>query len=53
LPRNSYALMLAILPATATLIGAIVLAQIPNLRDLSGIALVMLGVALHQHQEES
>jgi inner membrane transporter RhtA len=50
LPRNSYALMLAILPATATLIGAVVLAQIPSLRDLAGIGLVMLGVALHQQQ---
>ena len=48
LPRSSYALMLAILPATATLIGALVLAQIPTLRDLIGIGLVMLGVALHQ-----
>jgi inner membrane transporter RhtA len=53
LPRNSYALMLAILPATATAIGVLVLAQIPSLRDLSGIALVMLGVALHQqHSDE-
>jgi len=51
LPRNSYALMLAILPATATAIGALVLAQIPSLRDLCGIGLVMLGVALHQQQE--
>ena len=49
LPRNSSALMLAILPATA--IGALVLAQIPSLRDLCGIGLVMLGVALHQQQE--
>jgi inner membrane transporter RhtA len=50
LPRSSYALMLAILPATATLIGALVLAQIPTLRDLIGIGLVMLGVALHQQR---
>jgi len=52
LPRNSYALMLAILPATATLIGALVLAQIPTLRDLAGIGCVMLGVAIHQQQTE-
>jgi inner membrane transporter RhtA len=50
LPRNTYALMLAILPATATLIGALVLAQIPTLRDLLGIGLVMLGVAIHQQR---
>jgi inner membrane transporter RhtA len=48
LPRNSFALMLALLPATATVIGALVLAQIPTARDLLGIALVMAGIALHR-----
>jgi len=48
LPRNSFALMLSLLPATATLIGALVLAQIPTLRELLGIALVMAGIALHR-----
>jgi inner membrane transporter RhtA len=48
LPRASFALMLALLPATATAIGALVLLQIPSLRDLAGIALVMGGVALHR-----
>jgi inner membrane transporter RhtA len=48
LPRNSFALMLALLPATATAIGALVLAQIPTPRDLLGIALVMAGIALHR-----
>ncbi|NMM43009.1 EamA family transporter [Rhodospirillaceae bacterium KN72] len=48
LPRGSFALMLALLPATATIIAAIVLSQIPTLRDLIGIALVMLGVAMHR-----
>ena len=48
LPRNSFALMLALLPATATAIGALVLGQIPSLLDLCGIALVMLGVAVHK-----
>lgn len=48
LPRASFALMLALLPATATIVGAIVLAQIPTLRDLLGVALVMAGVALHR-----
>jgi len=47
LPRSSFALMLALLPATATAIAALVLAQIPTLQDLLGIALVMLGVAIH------
>lgn len=48
LPRSSYALMLALLPATATVVGAVVLLQIPGARDLAGIALVMLGVAIHK-----
>lgn len=48
LPRGSFALLLALLPATATAIGVVVLAQIPSLRDLCGVALVMLGVAIHR-----
>jgi inner membrane transporter RhtA len=48
LPRNTFALMLALLPATATVIGAIVLAQIPTRADLAGIGLVMAGIALHR-----
>lgn len=48
LPRATFALMLALLPATATAIGAIVLLQIPSLKDILGIALVMGGVALHR-----
>lgn len=48
LPRASFALLLALLPATATVIGAVVLAQLPGLRDLVGIALVMAGIALHR-----
>jgi inner membrane transporter RhtA len=48
LPRASFALMLALLPATATIVGAVVLIQIPSLRDILGIALVMGGVALHR-----
>ncbi|MEM9502561.1 MAG: EamA family transporter, partial [Cyanobacteria bacterium P01_E01_bin.43] len=48
LPRNTYALLLALLPATATIVGAIVLSQIPTLRDVIGILLVIVGVALHK-----
>ncbi len=47
LPRSSFALMLALLPAIATIIAAIVLAQIPTLKDIIGIALVMAGVSIH------
>lgn len=48
LPRSSFALLLALLPATATIIAAIVLAQIPSLQDILGVALVMVGVAVHK-----
>ena len=48
LPRATFALMLALLPMFATLIGAIVLRQLPTTQDLVGIALVIGGVALHQ-----
>lgn len=48
LPRASFALLLALLPATATVVGAIVLAQIPSSQDLLGVLLVMAGVALHR-----
>lgn len=48
LPRASYAVLLALLPATATAIAALVLGQIPTLADLIGIALVMAGTAVHR-----
>src|SRR5215471_19734127 len=48
LPRATFSLMLALLPATATVIGLIVLGQVPTARDLMGIGLVILGVALHR-----
>lgn len=48
LPRSSFALLLALLPATATVIGLVVLRQIPEFIDIAGVALVMLGIAIHQ-----
>ena len=48
LPRASFALLLALLPATAAVIGVIVLRQVPGLLDLAGVALVMAGVAVHR-----
>ncbi len=48
LPRATFALLLALLPASATVIAAIVLAQIPSAKDILGVALVMLGVAVHK-----
>ncbi len=48
LARATYALFVALLPATATVIGVVVLHQLPTPVDVAGIALVMLGVALHR-----
>src|SRR5271168_4362961 len=52
LPRASFALMLALLPATATVVGVIVLKQIPSLRDTLGVLMVMAGVAIHRPAPE-
>jgi inner membrane transporter RhtA len=48
LPRATYALMVSLLPATATVIGIAVLAQVPGMREVAGVALVIAGVALHR-----
>jgi inner membrane transporter RhtA len=48
LPRATYALMISLLPATATVIGVAVLTQIPGLAEVGGVALVVAGVALHR-----
>jgi inner membrane transporter RhtA len=48
LPRASFALLLSLLPASAAVIGFIVLHQVPNITEASGIMLVIAGVALHQ-----
>lgn len=48
LPRATFALLLALLPATATVIGLIVLRQVPAPAEVAGIGLVIAGVALHR-----
>jgi inner membrane transporter RhtA len=50
LPRASYALMVSLLPATATVIGVLVLTQIPTATEILGVALVIAGVAVHQER---
>ncbi len=47
LPRATFALMLSLLPAVATIIGLLVLQQAPTMFDILGVALVIAGVALH------
>jgi inner membrane transporter RhtA len=51
LSRSSFALMLALLPATATVIGVVVLRQFPTPAEFAGVALVVIGVAVHQAEK--
>jgi inner membrane transporter RhtA len=48
MPRATYALLVSLLPATATVIGIVVLAQIPSVPELAGVALVVGGVGVHR-----
>jgi inner membrane transporter RhtA len=49
LPRARFALLLALLPATAAIVGAAVLGQVPGLVEVGGIALVVLAASLRSH----
>jgi inner membrane transporter RhtA len=51
LPRATYATMVALLPAFATIIGIVILAQLPSWTEVAGIALVMAGVAVHRPRD--
>jgi inner membrane transporter RhtA len=51
LPRATFALLLSLLPASATVIGILVLHQIPTLIEVAGILLVAGGLALHRESE--
>jgi len=46
LSKATFALMLSLLPATACLVGIVVLRQVPSISDLSGVGAVIAGVAL-------
>ena len=52
LARSTYALMVSLLPAIATVIGVLVLAQIPGGTEVAGVCLVVGGVALHRVDKE-
>jgi inner membrane transporter RhtA len=52
LPRATFALMLTLLPATAAVVGMVVLRQVPSAIDIAGILLVALGVGLHKPPAE-
>lgn len=44
--RATYALLVSLLPATAMVIGVVVLAQIPTAAEMIGVGLVIAGVAM-------
>jgi inner membrane transporter RhtA len=48
--RSTYALLVSLLPATATVVGIVVLAQLPSALEACGVALVVGGVALHSER---
>jgi inner membrane transporter RhtA len=51
LARSTYATAVALLPATATVIGVVVLAQVPSPPEVLGVLMVVAGVALHRDPE--
>jgi inner membrane transporter RhtA len=51
LPRATYALLVSLLPATAAVIGVVVLGQVPSPVEAAGVTLVIAGVALHRVPE--
>lgn len=51
LSRATFSLLLALLPASAVIIGIVVLHQIPALIEVAGILLVAGGVALHRERD--
>jgi inner membrane transporter RhtA len=48
--RATYALFVSLLPATATVVGLVVLAQVPTAVEAAGVALVVAGVAVHREK---
>jgi inner membrane transporter RhtA len=50
LARATYSLMVSILPATATVVGVVVLSQMPSSIEVAGVTLVVAAVALHRER---
>jgi inner membrane transporter RhtA len=46
--RSRYALLMSLLPATAAVIGVVVLGQFPLPAEIAGVALVIAGVAVNR-----
>ncbi len=52
LTRATYSLMVSLLPATATVIGVLVLSQVPSPLEALGVGLVVAAVAVHREPDE-
>lgn len=50
LPRARFALLLALLPATAAVVGAVILGQLPSWAEAAGIALVVASASVRTHE---
>ena len=50
LARSTYALLVSLLPATATVIGVVVLGQVPSAIEPLGVGLVVGAVAFHRDE---
>ena len=53
LSRATYSLMVSLLPATATVIGVVVLAQIPSPVEAAGVALVVAAISAHRERPQT
>ena len=53
LSRATYSLMVALLPATATVIGILVLRQVPTPVEVAAVALVVTAVAVHRDRADA
>jgi inner membrane transporter RhtA len=51
--RATYALLVSLLPATATVVGLLVLAQVPTVVEAAGVALVVAGVGIHRERNRT
>ncbi len=52
LRRETYSLLVSLLPATATVVGILVLSQLPSWIEVAGVALVVAAVAAHRDRDE-
>ena len=51
IPVRRFSVLLALLPVTAAIFGAVFLGQTPTLTDFSGMALVLAGVVIQEREE--